>query len=91
MLYTFFSSVILRNLLSLTMKENATTAVKVLYHIVVDELYTCYFFMKDNADAYLPPIAIFTTASLLHRGASSEVILPSLTCMVFEYDCKDPY
>ncbi|KAJ5228109.1 hypothetical protein N7489_008817 [Penicillium chrysogenum] len=51
------------------MKENATTAVKVLYHIVVDELYTCYFFMKDNADAYLPPIAIFTTASLLHRVA----------------------
>jgi hypothetical protein len=59
----------------------ATTAVKTPYHAIKDEIYLWYLFMKDNADAYMLPIPIFTTASLLCRAAERDEIISSLTGM----------
>ncbi|KAJ5241648.1 uncharacterized protein N7469_003239 [Penicillium citrinum] len=55
-----------------------TQYMKLIYHIVKHEVYLTYRLMRSNVDAAFVPFPIFTTASLLYRGAELDEILHTI-------------
>lgn len=54
---------------------------KAIYHKAKWEINLSYLFIRGNVDAGFLPFPIFTTASLLHRGATYDDIVPSIIRM----------
>ncbi|KAJ5111652.1 hypothetical protein N7532_002187 [Penicillium argentinense] len=64
--------------LYLKIKQYASFAAKALYHYVKHEVCLSYYYMRSNIDAAFLPFPIFTTASLLHRGAEFDEMFGSI-------------